>query len=328
MFTGSLLEIAATELRLVLDALDMTLDGDVERLTFGRAQVLRFSVAGEPGKVAALCGQLSAAAALFETTAETGELLRPIEITDALVFGSELATIQRYKGKTNERLTRAMLNIALATAGIDLANPDGTVLDPMCGRGTTLNWALAYGLDAIGVEADRNSVDHYAGFLETWAKRQRLPHKMQKFRAKNNERRCATLDVAIDRATLKSGSGSNVQTFSGDAGDTTLAIKKSSVDVIVCDLPYGVQHQGSDKGTSVGSETAELLNRVLPAWDRWMRPGGAVCLAWNLKRASHRDVGRALADAGFTPVTATGGHTMIHTVDATIERDVIVARKN
>ena len=51
-----------------------------------------------------------------------------------------------------------------------------TVLDPLCGRGTTLNQALMYGYDAAGVELDGKDVEAYAAFLQTWLKRKRIKH--------------------------------------------------------------------------------------------------------------------------------------------------------
>ena len=53
------------------------------------------------------------------------------------------------------------------------------VLDPLCGRGTTLNQALRYGYDAIGIEVDGGHVDAYGAFLRTWLRRKRLKHTVE-----------------------------------------------------------------------------------------------------------------------------------------------------
>ena len=297
--------------------------------------------------MAKLVGQLAASSQLFkhlpvltDHQGDYGDTLIPVLTEEALVFGSGLVTTQRYRGKTNERLTRTMLNIALASAGLHPAkaaslDPRPTVLDPMCGRGTTLNWALAYGLHGVGIDLERPALDQYAIFIETWAKRARLPHKMQRYRPGNGDLRNATFEVAPDRAAFKAGQTQRISTFIADAGDPAPAIAKRSVDVIVADLPYGIQHRGAEGGRAGNSrpgnqpevqETSQLLERVLGNWARWLKPTGAICLAWNTKRASRRDVGSVLAAAGFTPVTAPGGFSMRHVVDATIDRDVIVAK--
>lgn len=325
MFTGSLLDIAATELRIVLDSLLPGAVDEIERVSFGRAQLLRFRSVEPVETLAPILGQLSCSAALF--TSED-DRLTPVLLEEQLVYGAELATTQRYRGKTNERLTRAMLNCGLAAAGINPATAAGTALDPMCGRGTSLNWALAYGLSGIGIEADAGSLEQHATFLETWAKRSRLPHKAERFRKNNSEQRVFSIRVAPDRAQLKSG-GQQVQTFAADAADLGLAIKRNSVDLIITDLPYGVQHRGAggQGATDDERETAAILERVLPVWHRHLRPGGSLCLAWNTKRAARRELTGALATAGFSPVTIAGGFSMRHVVDASIDRDVIVAIK-
>ncbi len=330
--------MAAAELRIVGDRLLPDGVGGIERVVEGRTPELRFEADCDERRLAAIVGQLCASAALFRQhrpgrervgpdgagPPPDGPLLRAVPIVDQLVYGTELVSTQRYRGKTNERLTRAMLNIALAVAGIDIAEPAGVVLDPMCGRGTTLNWALAYGLDAIGIEADRSSLDHHGSFLETWAKRNRLPHKALRHRANNAEHRLLSFEVAPDRATLESA-GQRIQTFCADAGHQQLAIKRRSVDVVVVDLPYGVQHGGRSSGGTADADTAALLKRLLPTWRRWLRPGGALCLAWNARRAERTEICRLLKEAGFDPVIAAGGYSMRHAVDAAIDRDVVVA---
>lgn len=290
---------------------------------------MRFSTDIEAASLTAVCGQLSASAALFRHQADAeSPFVEPVLIDEQLAYGSDLVTTQRYRGKTNERLTRAMLNVALATAGINPAEPTATVLDPMCGRGTTLNWALAYGVQAIGIEPDRSALDQHATFLQTWAKRSRLPHKMQRFRPTNAQQRHAEFEVGRDRAALKAG-GQRIETFNADGGDDALPIKRASVDVIVTDLPYGVQHRGAaERSSDDPPQTVALMERLLPAWHRWLRADGAVCLAWNTKRATRREISKVLATSGFSPVTTAGGYSMSHTVDATIDRDVIVATKS
>ncbi len=338
VFTDAVADLAATELRIAADRRLADAVGPIETATFGRTRLLRFPCSAPVDDLAALVGQLSASAALFREHRPTGTdpgdppLLEPIPIEERLAHGTELATTQRYRGKTNERLTRAMLNLALATAGLDPARPTGTILDPMCGRGTTLNWALSYGLDSVGIEIDRASLDQHRIFLETWAKRQRLPHKATRHRDGNAERRWLSLRVAVDRAAQKAGDDRTVETFHADGADPDLPLRRGSIDAIVTDLPYGVQHRGSGRGSgSAGADdhadTGELLTRVLPQWHRWLRPGGALCLAWNLKQADRSTVSATLARADFDPVVARGGFTMRHIVDASIDRDVIVAHR-
>ena len=341
VYNQSLAAVAAAELQWVTDGLlpfENRLS-NIEPTSFGRAAGLLFSTSTEETALTAIVSQLSCALALFATSSDdkpTNSQLTPIPLPQSLVYGTELVTTQRYRGKTNERLTRAMLNLALATAGIPLSGPwnkTPTLLDPMCGRGTTLNWALAYGCNAVGVEPDASALKQYETFITTWAKQQRLPHKRQTFRSNNAEKRLFTLDVAPTRADQKAGTGQKVETFAADGGDTTLHIKKQSIDVIVGDLPYGVQHR-SDPAALDPPETVDLVARLAPTWRRWVRRGGAVCLAWNTRRASRADMLVALVDSGFELPSGWdfdgvvgAEQSMAHRVDASISRDVLLVIK-
>src|SRR5256885_2927777 len=123
----------------------------------------------------AYLANLSSAYALFE---RVGDLLRPVELSPPGHFDDDLITIPKYAGKTNEQFTRLLLNVTLlaSAAGPAMLERRLTVLDPLCGRGTTLNQALMYGYHAVGIERDGKEVDAYAAFLKTYLKRKRLKH--------------------------------------------------------------------------------------------------------------------------------------------------------
>jgi SAM-dependent methyltransferase len=331
VFSQALGSLAAAELQIVTNAFTPEVPGvgDLTVTDFGRATGLRFAGTWPEARLASTIGSLSCALALFaeEPKPDSDPWLRPIPLRETLTYGTELATTQRYRGKTNERLTRAMLNIGLAGAGLSPNGPwesTPTVLDPMCGRGTTLNWALAYGLNTIGIEPDAGALRHYDTFLTTWAKRSRLPHKHQSFRANNAEHRHATFEVAVDRRSQKAGQIQRVETFTADGGDASLRIRGRSVDVIVADLPYGVQHRTSDPAKFNPPKSIDLIERLAPTWRQWLRPGGSVCLAWNVKRASRGAMLAALTRSGFEPPSISSDFSMEHHVDASITRDVLL----
>jgi hypothetical protein len=119
---------------------------------------------------------LSAGYALFELV--DGELLRPVRLHPLARYHDDLITIPKYAGKTNEQFTKLLLNVTVLASASAQSMLDGTVtvLDPLCGRGTTLNQALMYGYHAIGIELDGKDVDAYAAFLRTWLRRKRLKH--------------------------------------------------------------------------------------------------------------------------------------------------------
>jgi hypothetical protein len=82
---------------------------------------------------------LSATYALFELR-DGATTLRPLTIEPLACFGSDLITIQRYSGKTNEQFTHLLVNVAVAVSvaahqraaqGLPVR-----LVDPVCGRGT------------------------------------------------------------------------------------------------------------------------------------------------------------------------------------------------
>ncbi|WP_213451022.1 TRM11 family SAM-dependent methyltransferase [Rhizomonospora bruguierae] len=260
---------------------------------------------------------LSAAYALF---ARVGDLLRPVPLHPLQHFDDDLITIPKYAGKTNEQFTRLLLNITLlasANAPAMLAKRL-TVLDPLCGRGTTLNQALMYGYDAIGIELDGKDVDAYSAFLRTYLRRKRLKHTAGTTPVRREKR----LVARRFEATL--GGGQRVLTFAGDTAQARLFLRPGCADVLVTDLPYGVAH-GSRAGGAQSRRPLEVLARAVPVWAELLRPGGALGMSWNTHVAGRELVAEVLTGAGLTVVTGPGYEDMSHWVDQAIERDVLVA---
>lgn len=71
------------------------------------------------------------------------------------------------------------------------------VLDPLCGRGTTLNQALRCGYDAVGIESDAGHVEAYSAFLRTYLRHQRLKHTV--------ELEAALIHGAVERDWVRTG---------------------------------------------------------------------------------------------------------------------------
>src|SRR5487761_79830 len=149
-----------------------TVIGGVPYVTFEAAELSRRDVD--------LLANLSLLYALFEVTGATGnELLRPVPLRRLDRYSDDLLTILKYPGKTNEQFTRLLLNVTLASSAFAGAVESRrlSVLDPLCGRGTTLNQALMYGFDAYGADIDARDVEAYAVFIQRWLKDKRLKHR-------------------------------------------------------------------------------------------------------------------------------------------------------
>jgi SAM-dependent methyltransferase len=253
-----------------------------------------------------------------------GEALAVVSnLSSVYALDDDLVTIPRYSGKTNEQLTRLLLNLTLAAAGgaAPFAGQRLRVLDPLCGRGTTMNVAVQCGFDAAGVDVDRKDVDAYLQFFTTWLKDKRAKHSSRR----NGTR--TTITFAADKEAQRAGAGQEVVVAVDDTANVVAHLGKSSVDVVVTDLPYGVQH-GSHTGDGLRRSPRALLHAALPAWRSALRPGGAVGLSWNTKVLPRTDVAAALEEAGFSVVTGEPFERFGHRVDQSIERDLVVARRS
>ena len=289
VFTKSLGAIAAAELDVILTHRLGTPETKISLVEDGRTSFLDFDFDGEREPLVEQLGRLSATAAAFAV--HTTSSLEPLPLREQLAFGTEVVTAQRYKGKTSERLTRLMLNVASAVDASKAAD-DRSVLDPMCGRGTTLNWALLYGARATGLDVDRRALDDYALFLEQWAKSNRYPHKMQRYKKQNSECRHFDFTVAIDRAGLSRQDGSrhsHVQCASrqrrGGGGSTRDDRERPAV---WDSTP--AQVGGQRTPTSVG----DLVENVAARWPSQIRTGGSVALSWNTKTLRSSDMAALL----------------------------------
>jgi SAM-dependent methyltransferase len=263
--------------------------------------------------------------ALYE---RVDELLRPVRLPSVERYDDDLVTTQRYVGKTNETFTRLLVNVAVAAGGaftrLVTSNVRVRVLDPLCGRGTTLNQALLLGADALGIDVDANDTHAYATFLTTWMQEKRIKHQVDGTAGRRRFR------VAIGP---KGAAGADerrvVDVVTADTSDATTLFGRSSVDAIAADLPYGVQH-----GARAGGETGrlsrrpdELLADALPAWLAVLRPGGGMALSWNTRVLPRSDLVAMLADAGFDVPDLGDDVDFAHRVDRMITRDVALARR-
>lgn len=265
---------------------------------------------------------LSSAYALFAMAGDANTL-RPVVLHRLDRYDDDLLTIPRYTGKTNESLTKLLLNLALVCSSTarDRYLTGGErvrVLDPLCGRGTTLHQAFMYGFDASGVEADAKAADAYEAFFVQWLQEKRIKHKVEQSRIRRGGKVTGhRTDIAVgaSKADLKAGASVSVTIVNDDTRFAAEHFKRSTFDVLVADLPYGVQHKDR-----------VLVADALPAWLRVLKPGAGVALAWNTRVLKRADLVAQLVDAGLDVFDRPPFDGFAHRVDRTIHRDVVVAR--
>ncbi|MGW0228740.1 TRM11 family SAM-dependent methyltransferase [Actinopolymorpha singaporensis] len=307
---------------------------DVAEETLGGVPYVTFGVAEPLGaRDVAYLSLLSSAYALFELRDLPEPLLSPVTLTPLDQFDDDLLTIQKYVGKTNEFFTKLLLNVtvlASASAG-DMLDRRLRILDPLCGRGTTLNQVLMYGWDAAGIEIDGKDVEAYSGFLRTWLKRKRLKHQAELTPIRRDRKvlgRRFHVTLGADKAAYKSGDALDLAVVNADTRRARDFFRSGSFDAIVTDAPYGVQHGSRSGGPGELSRSPlDLLSAALPGWVDLLRPGGALGMSWNTHVARREDAAAVLTAAGLRVCDDPAYLGFRHRVDQAIMRDVLVATK-
>lgn len=319
--------LVAAEIR-ALAAVFLDGDVDVEPVSIAGVDYVQVATATEPdAQGLRALSNLSAVHALFE---REGDLLRPVPLDRVDVYPSDLLSIQKYRGKTNEQLTRLLLNITGAATARPTALLDGSlqVLDPMCGQGTTLNLAMTYGLDVTGIDLDKKDLELYETFIKTWLRTHRYKHSASSgalcTKGQNRGRRL-DLEVAPSKDDFKTGRTQRITYLGTDSTYLDGLLRAASFDAIVTDSPYGVQH--GSHGDRVARNPLALLETALPGWVRLLRTGGAMGMSYNRHVAPTERLVDLFVEHGLEPVGDPTDERYRHRVDASIDRDVIVARK-
>lgn len=275
---------------------------------------------------AAHVANVSTAFALFERFGD--DAFRPVPLTRLDCLDDDLLSILKYQGKTNETFTKLLVNATVLASGSAhrMLTDRLRVLDPLCGRGTTLNQVLMYGWHAAGVDLDRGDFEAYAAFLPRWLKDKRLKHTATTAKLRREGRtlgRRFDAELATSKQAWADGDTITVTTALADTREAAEIFKAATFDAVVTDAPYGVQH-GSRAGGGLQRRPLELLTEALPGWVRLLRPGGAVGIAVNVHTCPRADVLALLADAGLEPRDTPAYRGFGHRVDQAIQRDVVV----
>ena len=311
VYAGAAPELTVAELSIFSRALTAPVT-DVRISDIAGLPYVTFSADPTPEDLA-LLANLSAAYGLYELVGE--ELLRPVRLTPLARFDDDLITIPKYAGKTNEQFTRLLLNVTVLSSQRRLGEPL-TVLDPLCGRGTTLNQALMYGYSGIGIELDGKDVDAYSAFLRTYLQRKKIKHRTDMTPVRRERRTVARrFEAVIGDQT--------VTMFHGDTTQARDYLRANCADVLVTDAPYGVAHGSHAKGELARNPLA-LLDAALPVWRQLLRPGGALGMSWNTHVAPRAAVVEVFAEYGMTVLDGPGYDALAHRVDQAIHRDILV----
>ncbi|MCL2604209.1 MAG: hypothetical protein FWD90_07000 [Defluviitaleaceae bacterium] len=270
----------------------------------------------------------------------SGRLI-PLDRNPDYLLDEGLSSMLKYTGKTNELFTRLMLNLASQLMLNLNTSPNGIlqplrVLDPLAGKGTTLYEALLPGHHAYGVEIDAKYPAEADQYLKKFLELARFKHTSHKEKvggqtADGKKFSAVRYQIALarDKDAQKSGDVRQFEMINGDTRHIGYFYKKGFFDIIIADLPYGVQHSSKDNKKTQSGFTRNamgLLKEALPIWLKVLKPGGVIALSWNLFLITRKEMDELFAAHGLAVPESVASLDFTHRVDQAIERDVIVGR--
>ncbi|WP_430812531.1 MULTISPECIES: TRM11 family SAM-dependent methyltransferase [unclassified Carboxylicivirga] len=259
--------------------------------------------------------------------------LAPIAMMRDKYIDDKISTIQRYAGKTNELFTKMMVNVALLASDFNY-DESINLLDPVAGRGTTLNEATVYGFNAFGIEIEAKSVHENQIFFKKYLQNERYKFladkRMVHGKAKGDAIYMHTFEYAANKELFKDkAERKRLGLVCGNAQNADKYFKKNCFNIIVGDLPYGIAHgnAGANKSTGGTRNPSELIQSCLPAWKTVLKKGGTIVLAWNSFVAPKNKLADLFVKEGFKVLNKAPYDNFEHQVDKAIKRDIIVAKK-
>ena len=250
--------------------------------------------------------------------------LRPVGGRAPAFVGSDLPGILKYKGKTNELFLQLLINAALMSSDFARVGEQRLeLLDPMCGRGTTLFVAANYGWNASGTDIDRGDLAEAEKFLKRYFEFHRMKHALNRESRTTPEGGVSLVTFSFGRTpeAYKAGDVSLLRLANVDAARTRAVFGRGKAHVIACDLPYGVQH------AAVGARPEQLLKKVLPAWRETLKRGGTAAISFNAQTLKARTVRELMAEAGFEVMRGGAYDGFEHWVEQAVTRDIVVGRR-
>jgi SAM-dependent methyltransferase len=259
---------------------------------------------------------------------KTGSLLKPLQIRSSGYLKEDLPEVLKYKGKTSTAFTRMMINICRSLLKDGKHGKVLTLLDPMCGKGTSCFCALVSGMNAIGLDIDTRDIRETSDYFARYLKMHLLKHTVKK-RSETAGRTSVPVTEFVFADTKEHYQSGDTRSLLLANGDTCLSpyiARKRPAHILVADLPYGIQH-APQSGTKP-EPFSRLLERALPEWKKALVPGGAVAISFNTLTLPADTVVSLLEKSGFIPLRDEWYSGFRHEVEQAVVRDVVFARKS
>lgn len=259
---------------------------------------------------------------LFENR-EDGALT-PVCGREKPLLGEDLPGILKYKGKTNEIFTQLLVNVALYSASFKNPQAQIRMLDPMCGRATTLFVGANRGWSCTGADLDKADLKEAEQFFKRYLEYHRYKHSIERTSLTVQGRKPANsvqFTFSDTPEHYKQRQTASIRLVNADATATRETFGQKAFHMIVCDLPYGVQH------ASHGGSLEQLLAKVLPGWREALMPGGTIAVSFNAQTLKTTAVHECMEKAGLEPLTQGHYQNFSHWVEQAVTRDIAVCRR-
>lgn len=239
--------------------------------------------------------------------------LVPLPINTSFKLHEDFVFGAKFKGKTNEILTQMLINVGLQS--IDFKSiSDVKLLDPMCGRATTLLWAMRYGMKSKGIEQDPKALTDIRQNVKKWCKVHRQKHEFKEGfvgSKANTQNKGKFIDFAADNASMR--------IIAGDSTDARSLLKGEKFHLLISDLPYGVQHFTTKKTRN----PLAVLKACAHDWSESLYPDGVMVLSFNSYIPKRTELIAAFSAHRMKALEFAAPHR----ISESIVRDVVVLKR-
>ena len=317
-YRDSMNRLSRCELVSMLRAL--SLDCEVVSESFGGADFLSFDCRPLSGRE---LSWLSGHSSVCFMAGKEGSLLRPLDVEKGAYLEEDLPEILKYKGKTSVSFTRMMINMALSLSPFALSGAPLTLLDPLCGKGTSCFCALQSGMNAVGMDLDQKAVHEAGEYFARYLKFHLLKHAVRSWSETAGKTPIPVKEFtfADSKEHYQHGETRFLRFAVGDSELVPALCRRQPVHLLAADLPYGVQHapQSGRRPEPFGA----MLARVLPGWKKALLPGGVAAVSFNTLTFPTRQVLDIARASGFAPCEDGFCTGLRHEVEQAVVRDVV-----
>jgi len=308
------IEVAKAELTWLLASIEAE-SREVEHKKIAEMDFLLLTAAEES---LPLLARLSCVYGIFEQkNGKEDEQLLPLPVATDFELNEDFIFGAKFKGKTNETLTQMLINVGLASIKYDDISKV-KLLDPMCGRATTLLWGMRYGMSGKGIEQDGQALLDIRQNVKKWCKIHKQKHQFKDGfvggaakKSKSKQGKDKFIDFSANDATMR--------IITGDSIETSSILKGDKFDLIVTDIPYGVQHFTTEKTRN----PLAVLQECAQGWSEVLKKNGVIVMAFNSYIPKRYELIAAFTDHNLEVLDFSASHRM----SESIVRDVVIFKK-